>query len=235
MYDVNSGAEFINQAKLEARDRSVRKTDPLLHESMQVLEQILVQEQEMILQREDEIESGVVQRHEGYEFDEEEFKACIPRVVEMLKLNGEIPESAVNAFDRAKYADDWYVFSNALCVHAISCDTSDMDLTDPRVALLALGDLMIDGDFCQKYLEPHHIYLHRHDVKSPYNGISKDLSLPCIVMVMGIINYRMPVTTTLTDIWWFNVLDEAHSRWEKILGAAQTLIEEMGVENRPAD
>lgn len=230
MMQFNDGNDFLFQGRRDAILESIPKNDPVMNRSMKTLEKILIQEEERRAQLQDEIDSGVRQAFEGYEFDEEEFVACLPDVVMLLKNKGDIPTTLTNMMDRARMADSWYVFCNALVTRVISCDVSLEDRQDPTKAIVALGSITIDDDFVEKYLRPHSISLYRYDTQSPYKDISQELSLPVLVLTEGIINHRMSVTTSLDDIWWFNVLDEAHTRWERILSQAMDMVEGSGVE-----
>lgn len=223
-------SNFMFQGRMEEMMKTIPKVDPVMHQSMLALENIIEQEEARQEELAQEIADGIRQAYEGYEFDEDEFKACIPRVLEYLKNNGEIPSHVTNIFDRSKYADDWYVFCNALVTRIISCDVSAEDRADPAKAMEALGRIVIDEDLVEKYLRPHSMTLLRFDSKSPYKDINENLSLPVLVLTEGLMTYRMSVATTLPDVWWYNILDQAHGRWEMILNTAMDMVEGSGVD-----
>lgn len=216
MFDVNSGIELLNQGKINQLMDSIEKVDPLLDTSLKTLESILIEENERRIEFEEKVSEGLSFEEDPYEFNPKDFKKTIKPVIEMLKNNASIPESATDPFDRVGYANAWIDFCDAVVMMAIGSDMVP-EAENSDQAIRALSMLYINDDFVNEHLKPHGISVHRYDPNSPYVNISKELSLPYFTFTEGVFLHSSPVTTSRKELWWYNVLSEAHSRWEKIL------------------
>ncbi len=218
MINIDSGIELINQGRINALMDTVEQVDPLLHRALNTLEDVVLAIAQQDAERKELITDGLLSVEDEYEFNPKDFRKSFRYVIEMLRNNGNIPDSVEDIFDRVKYANAWTEFTDALCMKGVGY-TDVIPGQNAEEAIMSLSKLHINDEFVRQWLHPNGFSLYRHDTKSPYFAINEELTLPYFTYTEGVMVYQSPVTTSSKDLWWYNVLDEAHTRWEKILTA----------------